>query len=211
MSLVPFQVCPVCEKVITESGFICKECARNAPAIDGMVVAVPYIAQNTAHIVSLYKYRFVRDLHIPLGALILRALRVHPLPAPHLIIPVPLHPRRKRWRGFNQSELLASYISTNLSKDSTIPMHSDILLRKRYTPPQMKIKNYSERKENIQQAFSLNNAMAIQEKTILLIDDIATTGSTLSECARVLKQHGAKKVYAAVISRQEIQMSGYLT
>ncbi len=205
--LVTFQMCPACERTITENGLTCEECRRNAPPVDGIMVAVNYHSEGIVHIISVYKYRFARDLHVPLGKLILRGLRTHPLPAPHLIIPIPLHPRRERWRGFNQSELLARYVSANLFYNSPIPVDTTVLTRKRYTPPQMKIKIYAERKENVRYAFSLNNTNSIQDKTILLIDDIATTGSTLSECARMLKQQGARKVYAAVISRQEYKIS----
>ncbi|MFA5994800.1 MAG: phosphoribosyltransferase family protein, partial [Parcubacteria group bacterium] len=127
------------------------------------------------------------------------------------LVPVPLHPRRLRWRGFNQSALLAEYVGKNLTTGFEIPNHPNLLQRKRYTPPQMKIKKYAQRIANLQQAFSLRKTAAtdmpnsLQGKTILLVDDVATTGTTLFECAKVLKAGGAKKVFAVVIARQEIK------
>jgi len=159
-----------------------------------------------AKIVHLYKYRFIEDLHVPLGKIMVKRIFQSNLPIPDAIIPVPLHPRRLRWRGFNQSELLANHISNNLVANFTIPIKKDWLLRKRFTQPQMKIKKYSERLDNLQGAFTLNPKTPIQNlqgKTLLLIDDIATTGATLFECAKILKASGAKKVFSVVIARQE--------
>jgi ComF family protein len=136
------------------------------------------------------------------------------LPLPDLVVPIPLHKRRLRWRGFNQSELLANYISENLTPGMEIPVLNDILIRKKHTTPQMQVKKYSERKENIKDAFeiypvksaggSAEKFKRIKNKNILLVDDVATTGATLNECAKTLKQSGAKKVFALVLARQEM-------
>jgi len=122
-----------------------------------------------------------------------------------MVVPIPLHPRRLRWRGFNQSALLAGHIAANLLPQNPLPFDENMLVRKRYTPPQMEISNYQNRKQNIAGAFSLAGRKDVRNKTVLLIDDVATTGSTIFECARVLKAAGAREVFAAVIARQEIK------
>ena len=225
------QVCPICEKNITPGGRVCFLC-RKKLFLDGMLVAASYKDNFISSAVHYFKYRFAQDLHTPLGGILTKALNDSGLPLPDLIIPVPLHRRRLRWRGFNQSELLANYISENLTPGFPIPVFNNLLIRKKYTRPQMKIKSYSRRQKNIENAFAINtnsknklrqiscysnnnvvieksiisgflNNKSLNNKRVLLVDDVATTGSTLFECARVLKSAGASEVFAAVIARQE--------
>lgn len=212
ISPLSFQVCPYCEKIITENGRTCADCKRRlAPehiALDSLIAAAKYKEGNISKLVHLYKYNFVADLHIVLGRLLAKSLLQTRLPVPDVILPVPLHPRRLRWRGFNQSLLLANHIADNLTPGFSIPTSSDLLIRKKYTSPQMKVKNYAERKENMKNAFMIDSGHIqkkfLKNKTVLLVDDIATTGATLFECVRVLKKAGAKKVFGIVIARQEI-------
>src|SRR4030042_7173164 len=185
------QVCPVCEKNITPGGQVCFSC-RKKSKLDGLLVAASYQNKIVAKMAHYYKYRFVEDLSVPLGKILVNSFLDSRLSLPEIIIPVPLHKRRLRWRGFNPAELLAAYICKNLTPGFEIPLADNLLVRKRYTHPQMKIKNYSRRKNNIANAFELKNSREIRNKIILLVDDIATTGATLFECAKILKQHGAK-------------------
>jgi competence protein ComFC len=211
IKMLPAQVCPYCEKINIPGGKICPDCkekflAKNQVVpVDNLIVAVKYNETGISHIIHLFKYRFVSDLSRPFGKLLVKSLIENNSPVPDLIIPVPLHKRRLRWRGFNQSELLADYISQNLTPGFSIPVASDLIYRKRYTTAQMKIKNYEERKKNIKNAFGTRENMVynLNNKNILLIDDIATTGSTFFECGRVLKAAGAGKIYSCVIARQE--------
>jgi ComF family protein len=220
IELLSIQVCPKCEDTITDSGLTCRNCKPSN--LDGLLVASGYKENNIRKFVHLYKYRFVEDLHIPLGKLLTKTILQSNLPIPDLILPVPLHSRRLRWRGFNQSQLLAEYVSQNLTPNLEIPVDKNLLTRQKYTPPQMKIKKYQERLTNLQNAFAINSVTnrlpfftwtpsvqvtqaILAGKTILLIDDIATTGATLFECAKILKQNGAKKVFGAVIARQEMK------
>jgi ComF family protein len=201
------QVCPICNKSITPDGKTCFDCKRKY-SIDGILVASSYRLDKkktfVAKLVHYYKYRFISDLSIPLGKILKKALLQSELPLPDIIIPVPLHSRRLRWRGFNQAELLSDYLSDHISPGFKIPVLEDALLRNKYTIPQMNIKNYRQRKNNIKGSFSLNKKYLknIKGENILLVDDIATTGSTLFECAKVLKQKNAKKVYGIVLARQ---------
>lgn len=197
-------VCGICEKMVTPDGRTCIDCKRKS-ALDALVPAVPYNHSFVAKSVHFFKYRFVKDLHRDLGSLVAKSIRKTDLPIPDLIIPIPLHPRRLRWRGFNQSGLLAAHVAKNLLPLTEISLEENLLIRKRHTKSQMKIKDYSNRKQNIIGAFQVTRPQTVQNKTILLIDDICTTGSTIFECAKVLKTAGAKEVYAAVIARQEIK------
>ena len=241
MQIFSFQVCPKCERFIIDSGRLCQACKRSSLKnkdffLDAMLVAAKYKENDLSKILHFYKYNLIQDIHIPLGRIMTKTFLDNDLPLPDLIVPVPLHKRRLRWRGFNQSELLANYISENLTPGMEIPVFNDLLIRKKHTTPQMKVRKYSERKENIKDAFALNsvcpvipvpvfariNSSEIQSsgldsgskagmtknyllknKRILLVDDVATTGATLNECAKILKLAGAKKVFGIVLARQE--------
>lgn len=208
--LIIEQACPVCERRITPQGHVCFKCLRKSP-LDGLLVATSYQNDLISAAVHNYKYRFIEDLHLPLGRILVRAFHDSELPLPDLIAPVPLHKRRLRYRGFNQAALLAQYLSANLTPGFTIPLAINMLIRQRFTLPQMKIKNYHQRKRNLENAFRINKdpelkaQRILKNKRILLVDDIATTGATLFECAKVLKENGAKEVISLVIARQEIQ------
>lgn len=215
VELLSFQLCPKCERYIIDGGKLCQSCKRSSPPLDALVVASRYRENNISKLVHLLKYNFAEDLHIPLGRLLVKIILKNNLPLPDFIVPIPLHKRRLRWRGFNQAELLAKYVAENLTPGFPIPVFSDLILRRKYTPPQMKIKKYSERRKNIEDAFMFNTKSKdftqlqqlehSNKYNFLLIDDIATTGATLFECAKVLKVCGAKKVFAAVIARQEFK------
>jgi ComF family protein len=197
-------LCGVCEKVITPDGRTCQNCKKKS-ALSGLVVTTSYKNPTVAKAIHLYKYRFISDLHQPLGNLLTKSLAKTDLPIADIIIPIPLHSRRLRWRGFNQSTLLAKYIAENLLPQNQLFLNEKILIRKKYTPPQMRVRNYTDRQRNILDAFSLIPTANVKNKTILLVDDIATTGSTIFECARVLKKAGAIEIFAIVVARQEIE------
>jgi ComF family protein len=112
-----------------------------------------------------------------------------------IIVPVPLHPTRQRERGFNQASLLAESLSAQISTPS-----KPLLERIRYTTTQTAL-DRAERMENLHNAFHLRKNTDVRGLRVLLIDDVLTTGSTLSECARVLKRAGATSVHAATAAR----------
>ena len=112
-----------------------------------------------------------------------------------IIIPVPLHPTRQRERGFNQASLLAELLSAEISIQS-----KPALERIRYTTTQTAL-DRAERMENLHKAFRLRKNADVRRLRVLLIDDVLTTGSTLSECARVLKRAGAISVHAVTAAR----------
>ena len=112
-----------------------------------------------------------------------------------VIVPVPLHPARQRERGFNQARLLAELLSAQ-----TLIPSKPILERIRYTTTQTAL-DRSERMENLHNAFRLRKNADVRGLRVLLVDDVLTTGSTLSECARVLKRANAFSVHAATAAR----------
>jgi ComF family protein len=190
--------------MLTPDGRTCQSCKRESP-LSAFVPATSYHEFCVSKAIHLFKYRFVQDLSTPLAELLTLALQKTELPIPELIIPIPLHQRRLRWRGFNQAALLAEYVSKNLLLADEIKYSQNILIRSRYTYPQMKIKDFQGRSKNISGAFFVADKNAIKNKNILLIDDVATTGSTIFECASVLKAAGAGEIYATVIARQEVK------
>jgi ComF family protein len=113
-----------------------------------------------------------------------------------LIVPVPLHPKRLRWRGFNQSVLLARQVSAVYK----LPLDPFVLQRYRETPPQTQL-NEEERHKNMRGAFVADPDRPVSGKTILLVDDVYTSGATVNECSRTLKQSGAKEIYVLTLAR----------
>ncbi len=116
----------------------------------------------------------------------------------NLITSVPLHTSRQKKRGYNQSELLARSLAGLLRLEYS----GKVLNRIRNTAPQFKLPK-EQRQENIKNAFTIINSEKIKDKTVFIIDDITTTGSTLVECARVLKRGGVKKVYGIALGHEE--------
>ena len=113
-----------------------------------------------------------------------------------IITPVPLHRRRLQERGFNQSLLLARY----LAKESRLSLDYVNLRRTRATAPQTGLQG-RERKSNVKRAFSVKKSMAFAGKRVLLVDDVYTTGATVTECSRVLKAAGAREVGVLTLAR----------
>lgn len=112
-----------------------------------------------------------------------------------LVVPVPLHPKRQKERGFNQSQLLAE----NICKETGLIMEEKALRRIRNTKPQSSLAHGYERTTNLKDAFQADQKL-VEGRHILLIDDVATTGHTLAECAKALRGAGAVEVSALVFA-----------
>ena len=115
-----------------------------------------------------------------------------------LMIPIPLHKLRKADRGYNQS----GEIVKGLASTTNIKFENNILKRKRFTPSQTKL-TMDERKNNVEGAFTIENTKIIQSKKIILVDDVITTGATMSECAKLLINNGADKVFGVSVAIAE--------
>ncbi len=149
--------------------------------------------------VHLFKYGKKAYLAEPLGELLVAMMRNDGcLIKADLLVPVPLDKRRHREREFNQAYLLAQVISRRFS----IPVSSRNLRRTRTTPPQTQL-NRRQREKNVRGLFRVGKAKEYQGKTILVIDDVFTTGSTANECAKILSQAGAREVNVLTVARGE--------
>ncbi len=115
------------------------------------------------------------------------------------LIPVPLHVKKERKRGYNQATLIARQIADSFD----LSLENKVLIRSKHTKPQFKLSK-EERKENIKDAFEVTakGKEVINGATIFVVDDIATTCFTLRSCAKILKRNGAKKVYGLVFAKE---------
>jgi competence protein ComFC len=140
------------------------------------------------------KYSNSRDLAVPLGEMMILYWQDVRPPA-DVIVPVPLHTRRLRERGYNQAALLAM----ELGKGVGLPVLENALIRVRDTSPQVDL-SAKERKENVRGAFHCPDDR-LAGRSVLLVDDVYTTGATLESCSLALKQQGVRTVWALTLAR----------
>lgn len=180
--------CRCCGRLLGEIKNLCGECQNHPPPFVAARAAAPYDGPFRQGIHRL-KFHGEQSLAEPLGRLMGEVVAGEPLfEGIELIVPVPLHPRRLRERGFNQSGLLAAELSRQLN----VPLR-EVLQKQRDTREQVGLKR-KERLVNLAGAFAVAQPAAIQGKYILLVDDIFTTGSTVTHCTQALLSRGAAKV-----------------
>ena len=204
--VVKSPLCPRCGIMFAgreDSDHLCGDClkrpkkygrARSAGIYDGSLLAL----------IHQLKYRGRIELARPLGKLLYQIYtRLWADKDIDLVVPVPLHPRKQRRRGFNQAHLLTAgwrrYFSHENGGKRT-EIRSDILCRVRWTAPQTGL-GRQERQRNIKDAFAICDEVRIGNCTVLLVDDVYTTGVTAAECARVLLAGGAKQVDVLTLAR----------
>ncbi len=157
----------------------------------------PDVSHPLRQVIHRFKYGRQAFLGNPLGRLMAQACRPwFQTSGIDLIIPVPLHPRRLRWRGFNQSVLLGRTIG----REWGIRLDPFVLIRKTETPPQSTL-SLKERGPNVRNAFGIAPRHTVEGMRLLLVDDIYTSGATLNECARVLRRSGAREVQVLTLGR----------
>ncbi len=142
------------------------------------------------------KYRNLKSIAACLATLMADYLRDNPVPG-EILMPVPLHSRRLRERGYNQSSLLAE----KLGKLTTMPVLERQLCRLKDSLPQARTTTVEDRRRNVEKAFSCQRGK-MQEKTFILIDDVCTSGATLESCAAALKAAGAASVWGLTLARE---------
>ena len=186
------------------NGYLCPECLNKIPPCfdnSSILAAAAYQSPVVKKAIWLLKYRRAKKLAEPLAELIF--LRIfssspqyrHPVSVlDTLIIPIPLSKKRLRERGFNQAELIANLLAEKMS----VKIACNILEKIKHTETQVKVKNRENRLKNLKGTFKVSHPRLLKEKTIILVDDVATTGATLFEAGRVLKKSGAKKVVPVV-------------
>ena len=199
-------LCPVCQKRVLDFK-TCEKC-KGKTKLTGLFVPLSYQKLLIKKIIQCFKYEpFLKELSQSLSYIIISHLNLIELPRTFffqekgagkdpLLVPVPLYKSRLRWRGYNQAEEIAK----ELSKSLDVPIENNCLIRRKSTTPQIELTGL-EREENIKGAFSCQNAERIKGKKILLVDDVYTTGATMEECARVLKEMGAREVWGVVVAK----------
>lgn len=186
-------LCPCCGRPVTQSGRLCSTCRRKAPPIGGIRSAA-YFEGVLREAIHRFKYRGGQVLARPLGQLMTERWSAYHIPA-EVLIPVPLHPTRLAERGYNQATLLARELGAAIG----LPVETDSLVRIRATAPQVTL-DAAARQENVQGAFRcLDDRMA--DRRVVLIDDLCTTGATLSACSTALQEVGAASVWAYTLAR----------
>jgi ComF family protein len=192
-------LCPVCGvPFATENGIDhpCGHCLTTRRPFAGARAAVRFEGP-VQELIHRFKYGKKVHLSRPLGLLTATTLADFlPATAADYIVPVPLHRRRLRERGFNQSQLIGQI----LAKSWKIPLSVHNLRRIRWTNPQTGL-SATERERNIRGAFAVAAPDRLEGKRLLLVDDVYTTGSTVSECAKTLRQSGAKEVRVITVAR----------
>jgi len=194
LSYVREPSCRKCGKpLLAEEQEYCRDCSRKNHVYRQGRAAFVY-DQTMRRSIAGFKYHGRREYAAFYAEEILRkCAREMMLWKAEALIPIPLHPSRRRKRGFNQAELLAK----ELSRRSGIPMDQKLLVRIKKTHVQKEL-NDQERLANLKDAFSVRKE-TIPYKNVILTDDIYTTGSTVDAAAKVLKDHGAQNVYVLCI------------
>lgn len=195
-----------------ESTWLCTTCFKKlkfganhetlnltTPFLDRIFIAGDYDDPLLKELIKKFKYDFLTALSEPLGQFLIffwqgQISLIDPLPDETLLMPVPLTKKRLRWRGFNQAEMLAR----KLSAAFPYTLRQD-LKRQKYSRPQAGLSE-AQRALNIKNSFFWQGE-ALNGQTIILLDDVVTTGATLNEAARVLKEAGAARIYALVLAK----------
>lgn len=189
-------VCFVCERRSPE-GEICERC-RPETRLRRFIAPLAYSEPAARDLIHALKYAGMRRLAQDLAGWIvnyIRAAKIE-LPMASIFVPIPLHRKKFRERGFNQAELLAQELAAAFGA----PARTDILSRTKHATPQSKIKRREERLKNAAGLYAVKNSLP-EKTTVILVDDVSTTGATLEEAARVLKEAGAKQVWAFTVAR----------
>lgn len=189
---IPKEHCPVC-KSIDLTGGICNECIKRNPYFINLTAAGIYngLLKN---LIYDYKYQKLQNYAYPLGYILSTAIKNEiDFKYIDIITSIPLHEEKLKSRGFNQSELIARETAKILGKK-----YQEIFGRIKNTKPQFSL-SAEERENNLKDAFEVIN-LQIKNKTILIVDDIFTTGSTIQEVSKLIKPY-SEKIYIAVLAR----------
>ncbi len=190
-------LCQDCQAMLEISGFHQKYSTQN---IDDLYFPLSHQNPLIKNLIHNFKTApFVKDLAETLSYLIISHFELldnKPDFSDFIIVPLPLTRKRHKWRGFNQAEEIGKV----LARFFKINLISDCLMKTKETLPQIKVTE-DRRKENVRNAFEVKNKDLIRNKNILLVDDVYLTGSTMEECAKVLKESRAKEIVGIVIAR----------
>jgi ComF family protein len=191
--------CAACGRPLDAGGTLvalCSDCLENRPVYDHGYSVVAY-EDTVQQAITRLKYGRDATMGPALGAVLLRLLPATVNPFVYdCVAAVPLHRQRLRWRGFNQALLLAGVVSRKFR----LPLRRRLLERIRATPAQAGLDREG-RMANLAAAFAVPDRSHVEGKTLLLVDDVMTTGMTLEVCAQALKEAGAKRVDVLTVAR----------
>ena len=204
ITLIKGPTCPKCGRPYSSKfslqyspNFLCGDCRSSPPHFDRALSVAEYTGVLKLAI-GQFKFHQKTALGKPLAQLCVSHLAdIVDWPRYQAIFPVPLHKKRLRRRGYNQSAILAKQLAHHFG----IPFQTGNLCRIRHTEAQWPIKERHKRRQNVRNAFSLRASEKIRGQNFILIDDIFTTGATTDECARILKQAGANSVLVLTMAR----------
>lgn len=190
--------CPGCGKLFDSGSgenHYCSECLKNNWHFSRASAFFLYQEPISGLIHSLKYQGFTGSLST-LNQIALTHFRLPLIDEAEVIVPVPLHAKRLRQRGFNQSVLIAR----SLFYRNKTRINPQVLQKQRWTEPQTFF-NGMDRRKNLHNAFTVTSPALIRGKKVLLVDDVFTTGTTVNECARVLKKNGAAEVWVFTLAR----------
>ncbi len=188
------KICPLCGEIIDNKE--CTKCDSNHFHFD-LARSIYHFDPLIQKIIHEFKYNEMTSIAKLIADLSAKYLSKYtPFPEIDFMVPIPLHRVKKRMRGFNQAELITKYLAV-LTNNSHAPK---LITRNRFTTTQTLL-NRKERKQNVAGAFRINKRYDIQNKTILIVDDVFTTGATVNTISKLLKQNGASKVYVLTFAR----------
>jgi ComF family protein len=201
-------LCSVCGEALLSPAFLdrsetlCGLCQRLHPPFEKAVAYGTYDG-GLRDLIHLLKFQQVRPAAAVLGRMLSEVVTSLESALPYgtiAVIPVPLHARKRAQRGFNQSELITRSALKQIARPERFQELTNVLLRHRETGSQIGLTRH-QRRENLRGAFAVTDAERIAGRDVLLVDDVFTTGTTASECARVMRRAGAKHVWVATVAR----------
>jgi len=188
------------------TGLLCTPCRIAPPQFERAAAFAIYVDELRT-MVHLLKYEHMRAIAKPLGAMLAQAIDTLVLTGEVTIVAVPLYPTRERQRGYNQAALLADAANAALQNKPGLVLHTEhaLLRRMRDTETQFALTPHA-RRTNLRGAFAAQDGTSLAGRTVLLVDDIYTTGATARECARILQKAGAERVFVATLARAQTEM-----
>ena len=173
----------------------CGACRRHAPAVDSIIAPFLYVSASPIHLaITRLKFQGWRAVAPELGGLLAAFLDTQSLSV-DLVVAVPSHPRRLRSRGFNQAALIAR----ELAKRTGLRVADDLLVRTKNASSQLSMASHESRWLNVERNFACTGT--IEGLRLLVVDDLVTTGATMSACASALKDAGAAEVVGIAVAR----------
>ncbi len=189
-----------------ENMVLCPDCLARIdyPTLSktkNVLAATDYNDELAKRAIWLLKYRGIKQLAEPLAELIKQRSLKNIKIKDSIFIPIPLSPKRLRERGFNQAELIAKYLTSDVGGKNIGCLLTNVLYKTRETSSQVSVRDKKKRLDNLKESFGVKNQELIKDKNIILIDDVSTTGTTIAEAKKVLREAGAKSIVALVVAR----------